>query len=469
MKKTKVFGLALIATMTSFSACTNDAEEVLTQESEIKLTSEVIPTSRTLTQDLQSTSIAANRQVGITITGAKGPHSNKPWKVNADKSLTNMDEKLYWGDGNIEIYGYHPYDANWDSNSHTFSVQTDQSEDEGYLNSDLLYAYATISKTADAVNVPFIHSLSKININIASEDIANLNGATVYICGTDIDLTFNPLHKSHIGNLTNTSQNIQDIKAGTATELEDGESFSVSAILVPQTVAVNTKFIRVEHESKSYYYILRNNFHIERSYEYTINLNLKKKEALVELKGTQNIQNWSPGSSYEGGNATEKDGITDIYQAEAGTLETIVEDYGDFYHLKLSGNINSVDLSYIANNLDLTYLDLSDATLVGTTDWDFDTYMIFPHHLFLPKNIVNIMGYTEGTRLKTITISASARSIIGTWGALEEIHCKATNPPTTTDCWAAAIANNCKLYVPTAAKTTYEGADIWKNFDIIGE
>ena len=129
MKKTKLFGLALIATMTSFSACTNDAEEALTQESEIKLTSEVIPTSRTLTQDLQSTSIVANRQVGITITGAKGPHSNKPWKVNADKSLTNMDEKLYWGDGNAKIYAYHPYNEAWTGNSNTFSVQIDKSED----------------------------------------------------------------------------------------------------------------------------------------------------------------------------------------------------------------------------------------------------------------------------------------------------------------------------------------------------
>ena len=467
MKKTKLFGLALIATMTSFSACTNDAEEALTQESEIKLTSEVIPTSRTLTQDLQSTSIVANRQVGITITGAKGPHSNKPWKVNADKSLTNMDEKLYWGDGNAKIYAYHPYNEAWTGNSHTFSVQIDQSEDLGYLNSDLLLGYTEAAKTTGAVAIPFIHCLSKINVTLSSDDIDNLAGAIVYICGTDIDLTINPFHNIQAGGgfSSNTSSTIQDIKAG----IVEVESLTVSAIVIPQVVKVDTKFIKVELNDKDYYYILPNDLTLNQSAEYTFNLKLKEKEALVELKGgSHNIINWS-GSSIFNSNAGEEDGITDIYQAEAGTFSSIVGDYGYFSDLKLSGNINNSDLTYIQNK-SLRYLDLSDATLVGTTDWDFDTYMIFPRHLFLPKNIVNITGYTKDTGLKTITIPAGVHSITGTWDALEEIHCKATIPPTTTaSCWVSAIDNNCKLYVPTSAKSAYESADVWKEFEIIAE
>lgn len=469
MGKTKLLGLALIATMTSFSACTNEAEEILTQEDEIKLSSEIAPTSRTLTQNLQSTSIAANRQVGITITGAKGTHNNKPWKVNADKSLTNMGEKLYWGAGNAEIYAYHPFNAAWTGNSHTFSVQTDQSEDEGYLNSDLLLGYQEAKKTTGTVTIPFIHCLSKINVTLSSDDIDNLDGAIVYICGTDIDLTINPFHNIQAGGgfSTNTSTTIQDIKAGIVEE----ESLTVSAIVIPQVVKTDTKFIKVELNDKDYYYILPSDLALNQNEEYTFNLKLKEKEALVELKGgSHNIINWF-GSSIFNSNAGEEDGITDIYQAEAGTFSSIVGDYGSFSDLKLSGNINTSDLTYIKTSLTgLRYLDLSDATLVGTTDWDFDTYTIFPRHIFLPKNIVNITGYTDGTWLKTITIPESVRSITGTWGALEEIHCKATNPPTTTaDCWTAAIANNCKLYVPTAVMSTYEGTDVWKDFEIIGE
>ena len=68
MKKTKLFGLAFLATTicSSFSACSNDAEEVLAQESEIKLTSEITP-SRVTSLDYQSTQIIEGQQVGVTI------------------------------------------------------------------------------------------------------------------------------------------------------------------------------------------------------------------------------------------------------------------------------------------------------------------------------------------------------------------------------------------------------------------
>ena len=54
MKKTKLFGWALFASMISLSACSNDAEEVLAQESAKILTSEITP-SRVVDLDLQST------------------------------------------------------------------------------------------------------------------------------------------------------------------------------------------------------------------------------------------------------------------------------------------------------------------------------------------------------------------------------------------------------------------------------
>ena len=53
MKKTKMFGWALIA-LASITSCTNDAEEIFSLKSEIKLTSEITP-SRVTSLDYQST------------------------------------------------------------------------------------------------------------------------------------------------------------------------------------------------------------------------------------------------------------------------------------------------------------------------------------------------------------------------------------------------------------------------------
>ena len=73
MKKTKLFGWAFVAYMmgANFSACSNDAEEVLAQESEIRLTSEITP-SRVVDLDLQSTKIIEGRKVGVTIYDDQG-------------------------------------------------------------------------------------------------------------------------------------------------------------------------------------------------------------------------------------------------------------------------------------------------------------------------------------------------------------------------------------------------------------
>ena len=90
MKKTKLFGWALMV-LASFSACTNDAEEVLAQESEIKLTSEITP-SRVTNQELQSTQIEEGQKVGVIIENAKRPHTNVMWSVGKNGALINSGE-----------------------------------------------------------------------------------------------------------------------------------------------------------------------------------------------------------------------------------------------------------------------------------------------------------------------------------------------------------------------------------------
>ena len=132
MKAFKMIGLALMATFTgaSFSACTSETEEVIGQDTEIRLTSEITP-SRVTSLDYQSTQIVAGQQVGVTITGAKDTHKNVAWTAGADGALTNTGSALYYGTGTATITAYHPHNSVWTGTSHTFSVNTDQSTDAG--------------------------------------------------------------------------------------------------------------------------------------------------------------------------------------------------------------------------------------------------------------------------------------------------------------------------------------------------
>jgi hypothetical protein len=286
MKKRKLLGWAFIA-LASITSCTNNTEEILTQECEIRLTSEITP-SRVTSLDYQSTQIVKGQQVGITITGAKTEHKNVAWAAGENGSLTNTGEPIYWKNSDVTITAYHPYEKYWTGTNHTFSVSTDQSIEANYLKSDLLWATATSAMTENAVPLTFSHKLAKINVTLVPEYAeTDLSGATIYICGTNITTQFNPT----TGELTSsTTANVQEIKAAVTA---DG-AYTASAIVIPQALAVGTQFIRVVHGNRIYSYkVGSEGQELKAGYSHNYTLTVKEKLVEVELISS-NITNWMP-------------------------------------------------------------------------------------------------------------------------------------------------------------------------------
>ena len=327
MKKTKLFGWAFVA-LASFSACTNDTEDILTQESEIKLTSEITP-SRVNSLNYQSTQIVQGQQVGVTIIGARTEHNNVAWIAGSNGILTNTGSTLYWGKSDVSIRAYHPFNADWTGSCHTFSVNTDQSSDENYLNSDLLWTSTTASKSSNPISLNFLHKLAKINVTLTSEDIDDLSNATISICGTNITTDFNPNN----GELSNSS-NTQDIIAGTTTV----NASTAAAIIVPQTIPNGTHLIKVSHNNKNFIYTLPVDKTFESGHSYSYTLNIKEKLVEVEVE-SDNITDWND------------EGIT-------GDLEEVVETLllpdGPTFNLivgeVLTNNTNLKKIKFIANS-----------------------------------------------------------------------------------------------------------------------
>lgn len=437
MKAFKMIGLALMATFTgaSFSACTSENEEVFGQDTEIRLTSEIIP-SRVTSLDYQSTQIVAGQQVGVTITGAKTTHNNVAWTAGADGALTNTGSALYYGTGTATITAYHPRNSAWTGTSHTFSVSTDQSIEANYRNSDLLWATASSGKTANAVALTFTHKLAKINVTLVPEEEGtNLSGATISICGTNIATYFNP----STGALSAATANFQEIKAGVTTTTDK----TASAIIVPQTVAASTPFIKVTLGEKIFYHKLsaEKTFVSGKSYSYT--LTVKEKKVEVDTEG--DINDWENGDGGNTGDANEEnvssysDGVA--YIAKAGELPNVIpsDEKLTITSLKITGELNGTDIKYLremagqdysyqATNGQLTALDLSGATIVAGGDaYTYDpasddskscntSNNIIGKCMFagcslesiiLPNNITTISAYAfeECTNLQTVSIA----------------------------------------------------------------
>jgi hypothetical protein len=275
MKKTKLLGWFLMG-LTTITSCTNDAEDMLAPE--IKLTSEIMP-SRVTSLDYQSTRIVEGQQIGVTITGAKSEHRNIAWTAGANGALHNENSPVYWGETDITVTSYHPYNADFNGTSYVFSVHTDQSANAGYLNSDLLWATKTAGLTDQPIALAFTHQLAKINVTLTSEDIADLSNASIFICGTNIATGFNPA----TGELSAATSHIAEIKASVTTD----KAYTGSAIIVPQWVKKGTPFIKIKINNKDLHYTLPEDMEYKSGHSYNYSLQVKDSNMENPIEGEE--------------------------------------------------------------------------------------------------------------------------------------------------------------------------------------
>lgn len=256
----------------SVSSC--DDTTISAPQGEIRLVGAIVPSSRGTDLNQQATKIVENRQVGVTITQAYEDHNNGLWLADGNGTLVNVSNPVHWGDTEVTVTAYHPYDADWTEGQQTFSVQTDQSTDSGYLDSDLLWAKTTSSASDEPVALSFTHKLAKVNVTLTSDDIEDLSNITVSICGTNLSTGFHPA----TGALSAVAGHTADIKASVTTE----SAYTGSAIIIPQAVGKGTKFVKITYENKDYYYTLPDaiEFKSGRSYHFQLKLSVKNSNGI---------------------------------------------------------------------------------------------------------------------------------------------------------------------------------------------
>lgn len=320
----KYFIMAAIAAVTLASCSTAD-DEVATNPS--KTTDPVAVTlSNTLSKattraatDLQGTAINSSVAVGVCVfptgTTALGTAPNYVGYWNSSftsdgAGALSIATPIYYpvNGANVDIYAYAPVNAGYavgDITALSFSVKPDQSAEADYLASDLICASKiTTTSTTATKELAFTHSLAKITVSLQPDATptiteAQLKTAKIELLNTYLGSTFDLTTKT-VAVVTN------GVATGTviAKTAEQNTISSSSAIIIPQTLAINTQFIKITIGTTEYVYSIPSTpttgmtFAGGNDYKYTITV------SATGIKVSSKITDWTPET--QNGTATQQ-------------------------------------------------------------------------------------------------------------------------------------------------------------------
>ena len=307
----KLFALAFLATL--LSSCSDNTIETPVEE---KLPINISVGVQTRAND---SAFANGDAVGIYVVNYDGTTAgtlqtegnqadNTMFTYNGD--AWNSDETIYWKNKSTatDFYAYYPYSASVDIAAHHFEVKTDQSNEANFWASDFLWGKMTeVMPTPNAVSILTKHSLSRIIVEIKPGDgftAAEWAAASksVKICGVKTSATINLA----TGVATATGNASEIIPLST--------SSNYVAMMVPQTVADDSKLVVVTVEGTEYVY--RTGYTFKANTQHNLSIAVNKDASSVNVT----IGEWEIDSDIQEGNATEED------KADEMTFDILVND-----------------------------------------------------------------------------------------------------------------------------------------------
>ncbi|MDC1804919.1 fimbrillin family protein [Bacteroides uniformis] len=317
--KAKLFMTMAAATMI-LAGCSNDENESTDNwNGEIRLTSGVTPQTRANTQ---ATQILSGETVYAWADTPSTTDYIKAWtlKAGSSNSLTGSSQYYPTDGSSLDFYALH---GNFKSTTFTenttafptseiiHSVEADQSNTnmEAYAKSDLLYAAKkSVAHSKTAVALTFYHMLSKVEVALkAGDGNPDLTGATVTIEGTKLKADFTPSKSAALPadcadmvSPTTASNDAAPITIGNATCTDFNSPTYNEAIIVPQTLAIGTPFIKVTlSDNASLVYTLEAQTEFKSGKKYIYQITAKK----TGLEVTSTIADWEAVGSPTAGDA----------------------------------------------------------------------------------------------------------------------------------------------------------------------
>lgn len=280
-----VLGIGMAATL--LTACSKDHLEV-GSSAKIALNSGIDLQTRAI----QETQIEEGRNLGLFVTRSADDALYNNVRLTADGNGGFSHQEMYYPmDGSaVNFYAVHPRQENLNAlGVMPFSVQADQSDDEGYLDSDLLYALKEdVVRTTSTIRLAFRHKLSKLEFTIrqadGSDHLTGLSGLVIsgLKTGTTLDLAS--------GMLGSASGTAIDILANGVKGVEASVATGISAIVVPQTIAQGERLLQITIGDVDYYYTTTSALTFAEGKKYSLELTIKQGGIVLDsiIEGWEN-------------------------------------------------------------------------------------------------------------------------------------------------------------------------------------
>ena len=292
MKKNYLF---LAASALMIAACSNEesGNQPVQNPEVISLSATVSGGMRASGANLQNAQFASGKGIFVEAykTGASTAYATGNYTTQ-DASGTLSGSLTYPATGeNIDICAYYPSTVS--SSTTSFTVQTNQSSDANYQNSDLMYATKLVNKAKGSTHeLTFNHALSKIIVNIVAGTGVESANITSLVSAVKIKNT-----KPTAGFAITNGAPGAITESGSVTDIEiKGTGAANEGIIVPQDVAA-VAFIEVTYNGTQYTYNLgaSKTFNPGEKYTYTLTLNASG----ISLKSLK-INNWTEGTGGTG-------------------------------------------------------------------------------------------------------------------------------------------------------------------------
>ena len=275
----------------------------------------------------------------------------------------SSEAPIYWKDKSTsaDFYAYYPYSESVNIAAQPFSVQADQSNDANFWASDFLWGKtAKVAPTSNAVGVQVNHVMSRMLIEVKpgngfTTEAWNNAQKSVTIANVLTDATINLA----TGVATATGSSTTIIPRGV--DSINITTLNYKAMMVPQTVADNTKLIVINVDGTEYVYRTGHTFKANTQHKFSVTVN--KTGSSVDVT----IGEWEMDGSVNQGAAVEEESeVTEfnpnhcIYYKKNTVKDLSGDDYivdesyfkgasGAVVEMKFKMNeMNSYDEAYLA-------------------------------------------------------------------------------------------------------------------------
>lgn len=218
----------------------------------------------------------------ITVRTSEAYATAYTYTAGAEGAMTSTAPAYYpAGGASIDIVAYSPANAN-DGTSETFTVSADQSSDDAYIASDLLWAKAENKNSASgAVNIAFAHKMAKIIVNVtAGNGISTIQSITLK----------NIKRQCTFDYASGAVSDVAEVSGATDVAVTTGgtTASSMGAACIPAQDLIGD-FIEITTDKGTATYRLSSAKPVSSGNYYTINLTLN----LAAVGTTNTIEAWS--------------------------------------------------------------------------------------------------------------------------------------------------------------------------------